>query len=123
MKPAMSALRSMMSKKYETSDLVFHQGDGSPWKSILESFHSLLKKCGETGCIHALRHTFGAHLAPGALSKSVPACIGNCLNQSSTQNSTRAYEKRIWRLKPRKVPSHDRDTLSPFAGLLSHFEA
>jgi hypothetical protein len=42
---ALTALRAMLRKKHEKTDLVFHQADGTPWKSILESFLSLLKKC------------------------------------------------------------------------------
>jgi site-specific recombinase XerD len=62
--PAMAALQSMFNKKHACSDFVFHQGDGLPWKSILESFRSLLKRCGfKRSGVHILRHTFGAHLA------------------------------------------------------------
>jgi len=66
---AISALRSMFPKKHATTDLVFHQADGTPWKSILESFRSLLKRCElKRHGIHALRHTFGAHLAQRGVS-------------------------------------------------------
>src|SRR2546430_17140502 len=60
----MSALLSMLKKKHEATDFVFHQHDGSRWKLVLESFRSILKRCGlKRVGIHALRHTFGAHLA------------------------------------------------------------
>src|SRR5262245_20491273 len=70
--PAMSAVRSMLKKKHEKSDLVFHQQDGSRWKLVLESFRSLLKRCGfKRVGIHALRHTFGAHLAQRGVDMAV----------------------------------------------------
>jgi integrase len=70
--PALSALRSMLDKKHADSDLVFHQHDGSQWKSVLESFRSLVKRCGlKRVGIHALRHTFGAHLAQMGVSMAV----------------------------------------------------
>ncbi len=69
---AVVALRSMLSKKHASTDLVFHQSDGSPWKSVLESFRSVLKKCElKRRGIHALRHTFGAHLAQRGISMAV----------------------------------------------------
>lgn len=111
--PAMSALHSMLKRKHEATDFLFHQHDGLPWKLVLESFRSLLKRCGlKRVGIHALRHTFGAHLAqrgvdmavirdllghhsvtltekyyahlaPSSLSKAVRQLdIGNCLNPS-----------------------------------------
>src|SRR5262249_19726634 len=53
--PAMSAVRSMLKKKHEKGDLVFHQQDGLRWKLVLESFRSLLKRCGfKRVDIHAL---------------------------------------------------------------------
>jgi hypothetical protein len=107
------ALRSLLNKQREKSDLVFHQRDGSGWKLVLESFRSILKRCGlKRVGIHALRHTFGAHLgqrgvdmaiirdllghhsvtltekyyahlAPSSLSKAVRQLeIVSCLNQS-----------------------------------------
>jgi len=66
---AMAALRVMFDKKHEKTDLVFHQADGTPWKSVLESFRSLLKRCElKRHGVHALRHTFGAHLAQRGVS-------------------------------------------------------
>jgi integrase len=66
---AMAALHVMLQKKHEASDLVFHQSDGTPWKSVLESFRSLLKRCEfKRHGVHALRHTFGAHLAQKGVS-------------------------------------------------------
>src|SRR5437867_1831804 len=60
----MAALQSMLEKKHPANGFVFHQGDGLPWKSILESFRSLLKRCGfKRSGVHTLRHTFGAQLA------------------------------------------------------------
>jgi site-specific recombinase XerD len=54
----------MLQKKHAKSDYVFHQADGLQWKSILESFRSLLKRCEfKRSGVHILRHTFGAHLA------------------------------------------------------------
>src|SRR5215813_5808308 len=68
----MSAVRSMLKKKHEKSDLVFYQQDGSRWKLVLESFRSLLKRCGfKRVGIHALRHTFGAHLAQRGVDMAV----------------------------------------------------
>jgi integrase len=70
--PAMYALRSMFQKKHAESEYVFHQGDGFPWKSILESFRSLLKRCGfKRSGVHILRHTFGAHLAQKGVDMAV----------------------------------------------------
>jgi hypothetical protein len=70
--PALSALRSMLDKKHADSDLVFYQHDGSQWKSVLESFRSLVKRCGFKRLgIHTLRHTFGAHLAQMGISMAV----------------------------------------------------
>ena len=61
--PAMYALQSMLQKKHAKSDYVFDQADGLQWKSILESFRSLLRRCGfKRSGVHILRHTFGAHL-------------------------------------------------------------
>ena len=55
-----------------TSEYVFHQADGSPWKSILESFRSLLKRCGlKRSGVHVLRHTFGAQLAQKGVDMAV----------------------------------------------------
>ena len=69
---AMSALHSMLKKKHEATDFVFHQHDGSRWKLVLESFRSLLKRCGlKRVGIHALRHTFGAHLAQRGVDMAV----------------------------------------------------
>src|SRR5262245_12810070 len=69
---AISALRAMFNKKHPDNDLVFHQADGSPWKSILESFRTLLKRCGfKRAGVHILRHTFGAHLAQKGVEMSV----------------------------------------------------
>jgi integrase len=66
---ALAALRAMLSKRHHQTDLVFHQADGSAWKSVLESFRSLLKRSGmKRHGIHALRHTFGAHLAQRGVS-------------------------------------------------------
>src|SRR5437773_6474829 len=68
----MSALHSMLKKKHEATDFVFHQHDGSRWKLVLESFRSLLKRCGlKRVGIHALRHTFGAHLAQKGVGMAV----------------------------------------------------
>jgi len=70
--PAMAALKSMLGKKHEASDFVFHQTDGAPWKAILESFRSLLKRCGlNRSGVHILRHTFGAHLAQKGVDMAV----------------------------------------------------
>ena len=70
--PAMYALRSMFQKKHTKSEYVFHQADGLPWKSILESFRSLLKRCGfKRSGVHILRHTFGAHLAQKGVDMAV----------------------------------------------------
>jgi len=70
--PALYALQSMLQKKSLKTDYVFHQADGSVWKSILESFRSLLKRCEfkRTG-VHVLRHTFGAHLAQKGVDMAV----------------------------------------------------
>ncbi len=66
---AITALRVMLQKKHDETDLVFHQADGTAWKSVLESFRSLLKRCEiKRHGIHALRHTFGAHLAQRGVS-------------------------------------------------------
>jgi len=68
----MYALQSMLQKKHATTDYVFHQADGLPWKSILESFRSLLKRCGfKRSGVHILRHTFGAHLAQKGVDMAV----------------------------------------------------
>src|SRR6266581_5338367 len=68
----MAALQSMLEKKHPANGFVFHQGDGLPWKSILESFRSLLKRCGfKRSGVHALRHTFGAHLAQRGVDMAV----------------------------------------------------
>src|ERR1043165_6403918 len=68
----MSALHSMLKKKHEATDFVFHQHDGSRWNLVLESFRSLLKRCGlKRVGIHALRHTFGAHLARRGVNMAV----------------------------------------------------
>ena len=72
--PAMAALQSsaMVQKKHPESEFVFHQLDGGPWKSILESFRSLLKRCGlKRSGVHVLRHTFGAHLAQKGVDMAV----------------------------------------------------
>jgi integrase len=70
--PAMYALRSMFQKEHAKSEYVFHQADGLPWKSILESFRSLLKRCGfKRSGVHILRHTFGAHLAQKGVDMAV----------------------------------------------------
>ena len=70
--PAMAALKSMLGKKHAKSDFVFHQIDGAPWKSILESFRSLLKRCGlKRSGVQILRHTFGAHLAQKGVDMAV----------------------------------------------------
>src|SRR2546425_6742419 len=70
--PAMAALQSLLSKKHPDMDFVFHQPTGSPWKSILESFRSLLKRCGfKRSGVHVLRHTFGAHLAQKGVDMAV----------------------------------------------------
>jgi integrase len=70
--PAMAALQSMLHKKHLQSDYVFHQVDGRPWKSILESFRSLLKRCGfKRSGVHVMRHTFGAHLAQKGVDMAV----------------------------------------------------
>src|SRR5262245_42283113 len=70
--PALYALESMLQKKHPKSDYVFHQGDGLPWKSILESFRSLLKRCEfKRSGVHILRHTFGAHLAQTGVDMAV----------------------------------------------------
>jgi len=70
--PAMYALEAMHRKKHGTSGYVFHQADGSPWKSILESFRSLLKRCGFKRCgVHVLRHTFGAQFAQKGVDMAV----------------------------------------------------
>src|SRR2546426_5799486 len=62
----------MLQKKHNASDFVFHQTDGAPWKSILESFRSLLKRCGfKRSGVHILRHTFGAHLAQKGVDMAV----------------------------------------------------
>ena len=62
----------MLKKKHEATDFVFHQHDGSRWKLVLESFRSLLKRCGlKRVGIHALRHTFGAHLAQRGVDMAV----------------------------------------------------
>jgi len=54
------------------SDFVFHQTDGAPWKSILESYRTLLKRCGlKRSGVHILRHTFGAHLAQKGVEMAV----------------------------------------------------
>ena len=68
----MAALKSMLQKKHAASDFVFHQTDGTPWKAILESFRSLLKRCGlDRSGVHILRHTFGAHLAQKGVGMAV----------------------------------------------------
>src|SRR5882762_1994141 len=68
----MAALQSLLSKKHPDMDFVFHQPTGSPWKSILESFRSLLKRCGlKRSGVHVLRHTFGAHLAQKGVDMAV----------------------------------------------------
>jgi len=42
------------------------------WKSILESFRTLLKRCGfKRAGVHILQHTFGAHLAQKGVEMSV----------------------------------------------------
>jgi site-specific recombinase XerD len=62
----------MLQKKHAKSDYVFHQADGLQWKSILESFRSLLKRCGfKRSGVHILRHTFGAHLAQKGVDMAV----------------------------------------------------
>jgi site-specific recombinase XerD len=62
----------MFQKKHAESEYVFHQGDGFPWKSILESFRSLLKRCGfKRSGVHILRHTFGAQLAQNGVDMAV----------------------------------------------------
>jgi hypothetical protein len=40
--PAMYALHATLQKKHATHDYVVHQTEGTAWKSILESFCSLL---------------------------------------------------------------------------------
>ena len=133
--PAMSAVRSMLKKKHEKSDLVFHQQDGSRWKLVLESFRSLLKRCGfKRVGIHALRHTFGAHLAqrgvdmavirdllghhsvtlrekyyahlaPSSLSNAVRQLeIGSCLKQSDPKQYPRAPKVGIPVQKVSRIP-------------------
>jgi integrase len=68
----MAALKSMLQKKHAASDFVFHQTDGTPWAAILESFRSLLKRCGlNRSGVHILRHTFGAHLAQKGVNMAV----------------------------------------------------
>src|SRR5882762_396290 len=68
----MAALQSLLSKKNPDMDFVFHQPTGSPWKSILESFRSLFKRCGfKRSGVHVLRHTFGAHLAQKGVDMAV----------------------------------------------------
>ena len=70
--PAMYALQAMLRKKHAASDYIFHQADGSPWKSILESFRSLLKRCSfKRSGVHILRHTFGARLAQKGVDMAV----------------------------------------------------
>ena len=62
----------VLEKKHPESDYIFHQGDGSPWKSILESFRSLLKRCGfKRSGVHVLRYTFGAQLAQKGVDMAV----------------------------------------------------
>ena len=59
-------------RNMRTSDYIFHQANGSPWKSILESFRSLLKRCEfKRSGVHILRHTFGAHLAQKGVDMAV----------------------------------------------------
>jgi hypothetical protein len=86
---AVAALNSMLLKKHPKTDLVFHQSDGTPWKSILQSFHSLLSRCGlKRVGIHALRHTFGAHLAQ----RGVPmAFIRDLLGHHSVSLTEKYY--------------------------------
>jgi len=51
----------MFQKKHAKSEYVFHRADGLPWKSILESFRSLLKRCGfKRSGVHILSHTWSA---------------------------------------------------------------
>jgi integrase len=70
--PAIYALESMLQRRHAKGDYVFHQADGLPWKSILESFRSLLKRCGfKRSGVHILRHTFGAHLAQKGVDMAV----------------------------------------------------
>jgi hypothetical protein len=62
----------MLQKKHAKSDYIFHPADGLQWKSILESFRSLLKRCGfKRSGVHILRHTFGAHLAQKGVDMAV----------------------------------------------------
>jgi integrase len=65
--PAMYALQAMFQKKHAKSDYVFHQADGLPWKSMLESFRSLLKRY---RCV-TLTEKYYAHLAPSSLASAV----------------------------------------------------
>jgi len=70
--PVLYALQSMLQKKHQATDYVFHQADGTPWKAIFESFRSLLKRCGlKRSGVHILRHTFGAQLAQKGVDMAV----------------------------------------------------
>ncbi len=102
--PALYALQAMLQKKHANSEYVFHQADGLPWKLILESFRSLLKRCGfKRSGVHILRHTFGAHLAQkGVDMASDPICSD--ITASPSQKSI----TRIWR----RAVSHQRCSVS-----------
>ena len=62
---AKAALKLMLAKKHDKTDLVFHRKDGSPWTNILGSFKTLVRFAGIRTDItpHSLRRTFGSWLA------------------------------------------------------------
>jgi len=127
--PAMYALESILQKKHPASDFIFHQIDGTPWKSILESFRSLLKRCGlQRSGVHVRRHTFGAHLAQKGVDMAV---IRDLLghhsvtltekyyahlvpgNLSSAVEKLQSSELFIKNLLPKTLPKTD---FAPFSG-------
>jgi integrase len=77
--PSMSALRSLLAKKHAKSEFIFHQSDGSRWKTVRMSFGNLMTQCGlKDVTLHTLRHTFGAQLAQNGIDmKTIKELMGH----------------------------------------------
>ena len=115
---AHAAVQSMLAKKHEASDFVFHKRDGGRWVAIHDSFKALVRRCGLQSdppfniTLHTLRHTFGSWLAmEGVPLRAIQKLMGHKSITTTERyahlsgENLNAAVQRIERFLPKSLPS------------------